>query len=87
MNALEYFATREKELRLARNLTLIEVSEQISAKYETSVSKSAISRYENSEREPSARFLRYFAEFYGVSTDYLLGLVDDPKAKYGGGSI
>ena len=87
MNAIDYFATREKQLRIEKGLTIQELANILNSKSGDGISKSAISRYENGEREPSARFLRYFAEFYGVSIDYLLGLVDDPKGKYGGGTI
>ena len=35
-------------------------------------------RYENGEREPSASTLVALANFFKVSTDYLLGLSDNP---------
>ncbi len=36
-------------------------------------------RYENAEREPDASALLALADFYEVSTDYLLGRTDSPK--------
>lgn len=35
-----------------------------------------ISQYERGDRKPSVDTLVKIAEFYGVSTDYLLGLTD-----------
>jgi len=41
-------------------------------------SKSVISNYERDIRDPDTGNLRKMAEMYNVSTDYLLGLTDDP---------
>ncbi len=38
-----------------------------------------INRYENGVTDPSATVLMSIAQTLGVSTDYLVGLVDDPK--------
>lgn len=40
-------------------------------------------RYENGEREPSASTLSALADFFGVSTDYLLGRTDTPQVAKG----
>lgn len=37
------------------------------------LSKSAISRYERGEQEPTAGVLLMLADYFGVPTDYLLG--------------
>ena len=37
------------------------------------LSKSVISKYERGEREPTASSLEKIADFFGVSTDYLMG--------------
>lgn len=37
------------------------------------LSKNIIGKYERGEREPSASSLVAIADFFGVSTDYLLG--------------
>lgn len=39
--------------------------------------KSTISLYENNKRLPDIYTLKKIAEFYNVSTDYLLGLTDE----------
>ena len=59
---------RLKDLRVERGLTL----EQLSA--ETSISKSALGKYEADDFKDISPFsITELAKFYGVSTDYLLG--------------
>lgn len=58
-----------KMLRDRRELTLDELAEQ------TGLSRSALSNYETNESKEVSQFaLVTLAKFYGVSTDYLLGL-------------
>lgn len=66
------FATRFKELRLKRGLSQAEVSTVFS------VSPSTIGMYEQGRRTPDNEGLIKMADYFGVSTDYLLGRVDDP---------
>ena len=40
-------------------------------------------RYENGEREPSASIIVSLADFFNVSTDYLLGRTDNPSVLKG----
>ena len=62
---------RFEELRKERNLTLEEVGEQ------AALSKSALGTYElNSEKGISSHAIISLAKFYGVTSDYLLGLSD-----------
>lgn len=42
------------------------------------VSVSAYGSYENGVHMPPIEYLPKLARYYGVSTDYLLGLTDDP---------
>ncbi len=42
-----------------------------------SISRSTISGYESEGKEPTYTTLRRFAEYFGVSADYLLGLSDE----------
>lgn len=44
-----------------------------------------ITRYENGESSPSAEVLARLADALNVSTDYLVGLTDDPTPRTGGG--
>lgn len=62
---------RLKDLRLAHSLTLKELAEQ------TGLSASALGSYEaNEDKEISLFGITTLARFYGVSTDYLLGLTE-----------
>jgi len=44
---------------------------------EIGTTKSTISRYENNKREPKKHFIEKTADYFGVSTDYLLGLTNN----------
>lgn len=65
---------RLKDLRVVdKHLTLEQLAEQ------TGLSKSALSKYESDDYKDISPFaIATLAEFYGVSTDYLMGA-------YGGG--
>lgn len=41
------------------------------------ISKSAVARYERGEREPAASVICRMANYFEVSTDYLLGRVEN----------
>lgn len=58
-----------KDLRVERRLTLEQLAE------ETGISKSALGKYETDDYKDMSPFnLLTLAKYYGVSTDYLLGL-------------
>ena len=59
---------RLKELRAEIKLTQKEVAEYLR------ISSVTYLRYEKAQREPSLELLAELAVFFGVSTDYLLGL-------------
>lgn len=44
----------------------------------TEISRSAINQYVNATNVPSIIHLMKIAKFFGVSTDYMLGLTDNP---------
>lgn len=60
--------TRLKELRIERGLTQQQLADEIKC------TRQAYSRYELGEREPDYETLIMFANFYNVTTDYILGL-------------
>lgn len=64
---------RLKELRQKNNLTLKELSEQLSER-NVKISADALAKYERGDREPKIDKWNHLAEFYGVSTSYLMGL-------------
>ena len=59
---------RLRMLRNERNITQTQLSERIG------VSKAMISSYELEQRQPSYSVLIKLAAYFGVSTDFLLGL-------------
>lgn len=62
------FGYRLKDLREKKNLTQSQVAARLG------ISKASVSGYENNVKTPSLEVLTRLASFYGVSTDYLLGL-------------
>ncbi|WP_158097424.1 helix-turn-helix transcriptional regulator [Flavonifractor sp. An92] len=61
-----------KELRLANQKKQDELAELLDLSY------SAYKRYEYGEREPTASTIVRMARYFNVSSDYLLGLRDEP---------
>lgn len=59
---------RIKELRTSRNLTQVELAKALN------VSKQSVSNWENDNIQPSIDMLIRIAEYFSVSTDFLLGL-------------
>lgn len=69
-NVINEFAERLRELRESKNLSLVQLSKELG------VSDVAICRWENKQRVPNIESLVLIAKYFGVSTDYLLGLED-----------
>jgi len=67
------FPQRLKGLRIASNLSQGELGKIIGVK------KSAISDIENGRRTTTFEKLYALADYFDVSTDYLLGRTDEPK--------
>lgn len=64
---------RLRQLRKARGYT------QIRVQMETGIEQALLSKYESGERVPPTETLVKLADFYHVSTDYLLGRTDKPE--------
>lgn len=64
---------RIKELRKEKSITMKRLGEIIG------VSEGAVSQYENGKRQPDYDTLKKIADFFDVSTDYLLGRTDNPQ--------
>lgn len=62
---------RLKELRDERGITQQEIANK------TKISRSVLSQYENGIVEPTANVVSKLADFFGISTDYLLGRTDE----------
>ena len=72
MQNLEIFAYRVRMLRRQRNLNQEELGTALGLKQTT------ISNIENGSRTTTIEKLILLAKFFEVSTDYLLGLKDEP---------
>ena len=67
---MEKFAERLKELRNEKGLTQDQLAEA------TGLSQSALANWENGKRSPAAYAIMTLAKYFGVTTDYLLGMSD-----------
>ncbi len=63
---------RLKELRKARHLS------QVRLAIDLNMTQNNISRYETGAREAGYEALILFADYFNVSTDYLLGRTNNP---------
>ena len=72
MENLEIFAKRVKELRKQRRLSQVELGEVLGLTHKS------ISTIESGLRGTTIEKLILLAKFFDVSTDYLLGLKDEP---------
>lgn len=67
------FADRLKQLRLEKGDTL----RDLAARFD--MNAASLSNYELGKNEPKLSMVEKLAEYYGVSVDYLLGRVDNPR--------
>lgn len=63
-----------KELRIKKGMSQTDVARALG------ISRQAYNFYENKKRDPDTAMVKTLAEFFGVSTDYLLGR-DTPDIK------
>lgn len=69
-NSIMEFKDKLKELRLSKNLSQMQLSQQIG------LSQSAIAKWELGKTEPTASAIIILAKFFNETTDYVLGLED-----------
>lgn len=67
---MDKFYVRLKELRIERGLMQSELASQLN------VNQRTISNWEKNIREPNIDMIIKIAQFFEVSTDYLLGVID-----------
>ena len=67
---MKIFAERLKELRTDKGLSILALSR------ETQIGVASICRWENCQADVKGQQLVTLAQYFGVSTDYLLGLED-----------
>ena len=75
INVNAIFAKRIRELRESRGLGVRQLANELG------ISHSSISMYENEKREPTVSVCKLFADYFGVSCDYLIGITDYPYKK------
>lgn len=71
------FGSILKNLRTSKKISIEQLAKQINERYETKISKSMISRYENNLAEPKMDIIRIFADFFDASPDYIMGLNEE----------
>jgi len=76
------FGQRFKYLRVSNGLTQDELVAKYNHRFNPeSLTKPAISQYENDKRYPETDTLIRFAELFDVTTDFLLGVSDVQKCE------
>lgn len=70
---MDTYAVMLKTLRKNRGLSQSQLAEELG------ISKSAVSMYEQGNREPDFTVLKRIADFFEVETDYLLGRTFSPS--------
>lgn len=73
-----YFLSRGDHMRL-REIRKAKGISQLKLAMELNTNQNTISRYETGEREPGLVELVNIADYFDVSTDYLLERTDNPK--------
>lgn len=82
-------AKRLKDLRKSKKLSHASLCKELKDKYGISISRDILMQYEVETEHHSKKFanngmrvetLRYIADYYNVSTDYLLGISDTPTS-------
>lgn len=67
---MDIFSQRLRELRLDKTLSMKQLAKEINT------TDAAISNWENGVNEPKISYVISIAKFFGVTSDYLLGLED-----------
>ena len=67
---MKEFAERLKDLRVSRELTLVDVVNQ------TGINIASLSRWENAKADIRGEHIKILSKFYGVTAGYLLGIED-----------
>ena len=68
---MEKLGERIKELRQEQKISQMQLSKQ------TGITQAAIARYELNISEPRATEIKKLCDFFGVTSDYLIGLDDN----------
>lgn len=69
---MQTFGSVLKKLRLNSNLTIEELALDLNKKYGTKLSKSSISRWENSGADPKLEFVRILINYFNVDSSVFM---------------
>lgn len=75
---MNVFGERLRKLRGKQSID--DLVNKLNETYETTISKSMISRYENGQADPKMENVRIIADYFKVSSDYLLGIQQDTNS-------
>lgn len=70
------------DLRIENKKTLEETVVELNNRFDLSLSRGNLSRWERGENEPSLSMARRLCEYYGITLDYLVGLTENKGGKY-----
>ena len=73
INENRMFGDIFKELRIQKNLSQDKISEDLD------VSQGLITKWESHQSTPSPEMLDYIADYFDVSTDFLIGRTNDKR--------
>jgi transcriptional regulator with XRE-family HTH domain len=73
------FPEKLKALRGQRSLTQEKLATELNDKYETSISKSMISRWEKGSTDPQMKYVRIIADYFNVDPSEIMGTTFNPS--------
>jgi len=86
---LNDFGSKLKTLRVNSGLTIEELATRLNKKYNTKLSKSSISRWENGDHDPKLETVRILCDFFEISAQYFIkdsnsdsNIIHEDKTQY-----
>lgn len=68
------FAEKIKNLRQEKKMSLDQLTLEFAKRYDSKISKSSISRWENGQASPSIDDASIYADYFSVSLDWLMDI-------------
>ncbi|MFD1203963.1 helix-turn-helix domain-containing protein [Sporosarcina contaminans] len=68
------FADKIKKLRNDKKLSMEQLAVEFAKRYDSKISKSSISRWENGQSKPDIDDVSIYADYFNVSLDWLLNI-------------
>lgn len=75
------FSDKIKKLRKSKNMSLGVLADEFSKRYDSKISKSSISRWENKQASPDIEDANLYADYFNVSLDWLMGREEKSKTE------